>query len=192
MNYNYDLPAAGRYLGKFAGAFTDHWTYSGVMSSSSGGPYNPGFGFASGSTPDYTGTPDVGARIAVIGDPKANVPEGYYFNSAAFALPVLGTTSPAAAVLGNLGGGSGVLSLPHVTNFDMTMVKFIPVGLGEHRGLKLQVQAYNVFNHTQINGINTGIQFNPATGAVVNATQAGTPSGALPNRVLAFGLRFDY
>ena len=192
VNYNYDLPAAGRYLGKFAGAFTDHWTYSGVMSSSSGGPYNPGFGFASGSTPDYTGTPDVGARIAVIGDPKANVPEGYYFNSAAFALPVLGTTSPAAAVLGNLGGGSGVLSLPHVTNFDMTMVKFIPVGLGEHRGLKLQVQAYNVFNHTQINGINTGIQFNPATGAVVNATQAGTPSGALPNRVLAFGLRFDY
>jgi hypothetical protein len=83
VNWNYDLPNAGRYAGKFVGFFTDHWSLSGVMSSISGGPYNPGFGFASGSTPDYTGTPTVGARINVIGDPLANVPAGAYFNPAA-------------------------------------------------------------------------------------------------------------
>ena len=192
INWNYAIPSASRYLGKFSGVVLDHWTYSGVMSSQSGGPYNPGFGFASGSTPDYTGTPDVGARILVVGDPYANVPAGALFNPAAFTLPVLGTTSPATPVLGNLGGGSGVLSLPYTTNFDMTLVKFIPLGLGERRGLKFQVQAYNVFNHTEINGLNTGIQFNPTTGAVVNGAQAGTPNSALPNRVLAFGLRFDF
>ena len=56
----------------------------------------------------------------------------------------------------------------------------------------IQVAAYNVFNHTEINAINTTIQFNPATGAVVNPFQAGTPSGTLPSRVLAFSLRFEY
>jgi hypothetical protein len=192
INYNCEVPAASKYVGKFAGLVVDHWTYSGVMSSQSGAPYNPGFAFASGSVPDYTGTPDVTARINVVGNPYQNIPTGAYFNPAAFALPALGTASPVAPTIGNLGGGSGVLNYPHITNFDMTMTKFIPVGLGERRGLKLQVAAYNVFNHTEINAINTTIQFNPATGAVANPFQAGTPSGTLPNRVLAFSLRFEY
>jgi hypothetical protein len=64
--------------------------------------------------------------------------------------------------------------------------------LGERRGLRLQVQAYNVFNHTEVNALNTTIQFSPTSGAVVNPLQAGTASGTLPNRILAFALRFDY
>jgi len=40
--------------------------------------------------------------------------------------------------------------------------------------------------------LNTGIQFNPANNAVLNPLQAGTISATLPNRVLAFGIRFDY
>jgi hypothetical protein len=192
VNYNYELPGAGRYLGKFAGVFLDRWSFSGLISITSGGPYSPGCGFATGSQPDYTGTPDVGARCLVVGNPYANVPAGAYFNPAAFALPALGTVSPATPVLGNLQGGSGVLSYPLVNNWDMTMSKFVPVGLGEGRGMRIQIQAYNTFNHTQINGINTGIQFNPTTGAVVNPATAGTASGALPNRILAFGVRFEY
>jgi len=192
VNYSYNLPRASQYIGKYLGAITDHWTYSGVVVFSSGGPFNPGCGFASGTQPDYTGTPDVGARCNVVGNPYANVPAGAYFNPAAFALPALGTVSPATPQLGDLGGGVGVLSYPHYTNFDMTLVKRIPIGKSERRGLELQVQAYNVFNHTEISGLNTGIQFNPANNAVLNPLQAGTISGTLPNRVLAFGIRFDY
>jgi hypothetical protein len=192
VNWAYELPKASKYLGRFTSPFLDHWVYSGVMSSTSGGPYSPGFSFASGSTPDYTGTPDVSARINVVGDPYANVPAGALFNPAAFALPALGTNSPSTPVLGNLGGGAGVLSYPHVTNFDMTMAKFIPVGLGERRGLRIQVQAYNAFNHTEVNSLVTGIQFNSANGTVANPLQAGTANGTLPNRVLAFGVRFEY
>ena len=178
-------------------SFSITGTYSGVMSSTSGAPFNPGFSFSSGSLPDYTGTPDVTSRINVVGNPYSNVPTGAYFNPAAFALPALGTAAPAVPTYGNLGGGSGVLNYPHFTNFDMTLSKFIPVGLGERRGLKLQVAAYNVFNHTEIAtngvaGLNTTIQFNPTTGAVVNGSSAGTPTNALPNRVLAFSLRFEY
>ena len=69
-----------------------------------------------GSSVDYTGTPDVSARLNVVGNPFQNVPAGDYFNPAAFAPPALGTTVT-TPVLGNLGGGSGVMYLPRDTNF---------------------------------------------------------------------------
>ena len=192
INYSYDLPKASRYVGKYLGAITDRWTYSGVVVISSGAPFNPGCGFASGTQPDYTGTPDVGARCLVVGNPYSGIPSGAFFNPAAFALPALGTVSPATPQLGDLGGGSGVLSYPHYTNFDMTLFKKIPIGLGEGRGFELQFQAYNVFNHTEVSGLNTTVQLNPANNVVLNPLQAGTISSTLPNRVLAFGLRFQY
>lgn len=192
VNYSYEIPRAERFVGRYLSVITDHWTYSGVFVFSTGAPYNPGCGFASGTQPDYTGTPDVSARCMVVGNPYSNIPAGAYFNPAAFALPALGTVSPATPQLGDLGGGSGVLSYPHFTNFDMTMFKRIPIGLGERRGFEIQVQAYNVFNHTEISGLNTTVQFNPTNNGVLNPLQAGTISGTLPNRVLAFGLRFYY
>ena len=117
----------------------------------------------------------------------ANVPKGLYFNPAAVAPPALGTTIT-TPVLGTLGGGAGVLSLPLVTNFDTTMSKFIP--LHERLGLKLQVQAYNVFNHPQFVGLNTGLTFD-AAGNQTSLT-AGTFSSTLPARVLAFSARFEF
>ena len=83
-----------------------------------------------------------------------------------------------------------MLSLPRVTNLDATMSKFIPM-FGERRGLKLQFQAYNVLNHPQFNGVNTGIQWN-ATGAVSNLASAGVFTGTLPARILAFGARIEF
>jgi len=192
ISYSYDIPALGKYAGRFVGAVTDHWTYSGVVSSQSGAPFSPTFGFSSGTVPDHTGTPDVAARLNVVGNPYANVPAGSFFNPAAFALPALGTASPATPVLGNLGGGAGVLRYPHITNFDMTTSKFVPVGPGERRGFRIMVQAYNVFNHTEYNALNTQILFNPAMGAITNGAQVGTPTGTLANRIMAFTLRFEY
>jgi len=187
-NWSYELPGMGQKLhSKLLGAFVDHWTMSGILSISSGAPFNPGFSIVSG-TPDYTGTPDVGARINVVGDPMANVPDGKWFNPAAFAPPVLGTnvTTP---VLGNLGGGAGVLSLPHTTNVDATMSKFIPL-FGERRGLKLQAQAYNVFNHPEYVGLGTGLTYD-AAGNQTSLT-AGVFNSTLPARVMAFSARFEF
>ncbi len=165
----------------------DHWTLSGIMSIQSGPPFNPSFSIV-GGTPDYTGTPDVTARINVVGNPYANVPAGLNFNPAAFAPPALGTniTSP---VLGNLGGGSGVLTLPHTTNVDATMSKFIPM-FGEHRGFKLQAQAYNVFNHTEYNGVGTGLTYDAAGNQT--SLSAGVFNSTLPARIMAFSARFEF
>jgi hypothetical protein len=187
-SWSYDFPNLGKkYNSKLLGAFIDRWTISGIFSMQSGAPFNPGFSIV-GTTPDYTGTPNVGARINVVGDPMANVPAGLYFNPAAFAPPAIGTniTKP---VLGNLGGGSGVLSLPMVTNWDATMSKFIPF-FGERKGLKIQVQAYNVFNHPEFNGVGTGLTFD-ANGNQTSLT-AGVFNSTLPARVMAFSARVEF
>jgi hypothetical protein len=190
VNWSYDLPKTNTYIGKILGAVTDHWTFSGVASVQSGALYTPSFSFSSGTVPSYTGTSAVTARMVVVGNPYTNIPAGSLFNPSAFALPALGTTSPATPILGDMGGGGGLLELPHVTNFDMTMSKFVPV-FGERRGLKNMVQAYNIFNHTEYSGLNSTIQFSPTTGVVSNPAVAGTPNLTLPSRILAFTLRFE-
>ena len=53
-------------------------------------------------------------------------------------------------------------------------------------------RAYNALNHPEFNGMNTGIQFNPTTNAVSNATAVGLPTGTLPARVMAFSARFQF
>jgi hypothetical protein len=199
LNYYYDLPNVAKKYGiKVLGAVTDHWTFSGITSIQSGAPFNPSCGLTSGAATvsgGYTGTPDVSMRCQVIGNPLANIPAGTYFNPAAYAMPALATGPDNSLVgppaIGNQGGGSGALTYPHVTNFDLTMTKNVPLG-SEKRILRFQVQAYNAFNHPQFNGMNTGIQFNPATNAVSNATAVGLPTGTFPARVMAFSARLQF
>jgi Carboxypeptidase regulatory-like domain len=190
VNYSYEIPGLGKALhSKILGAFTDRWTLTGIFAIQSGAPFNPGGPNVNGTSIDYTGTPDVGARVVVVGDPMANVPAGSFFNPAAFAVPAPGSTIK-SAVLGNLGGGAGVMSYPHITNVDATMAKFIPL-VGERRGLRLQVQAYNALNHPQFNSVNTGIQWD-AAGVVNNAGTAGVFNGTAPARIMAFSARFEF
>jgi hypothetical protein len=189
VNYSYEIPGLGKqFHSKILGVFTDRWTISGIFSVQSGAPFSPGGPNVNGTTIDYTGTPDVSARVNVVGDPFANVPAGYFYNPAAFAVPALGS-APTTPVLGNLGGGAGVMSYPHITNLDATMQKFIPLA-GERRGLRLQVQAYNVLNHPQFNSVGTGLQWD--ANGVQTSLSAGVFNGTLPARILAFGARLEF
>jgi hypothetical protein len=93
-------------------------------------------------------------------------------------------------VFGNAGAGTN-LSLPKYTNFDVTMTKNILLG-SEKRVLKIQAQAYNVFNHTETSGISSAIQFGTTTNLVTNGSTLGYITSALPNRVLAFSARLQF
>jgi hypothetical protein len=91
----------------------------------------------------------------------------------------------------NAGGGSGPLSLPRVTNSDVTLTSAIPLG-SEKRTLRLHAQAYNVFNHTEISGIGTRGQYSPTTNALTNGATPGYINGTFPNRLLAFSARLQF
>ena len=171
------------------GIITDNWTLSGIFTMQSGAPFGPPGPNVTGTAPDYTGTPNVGARVLVLSDPMKDVPAGLYFNPAAFGVPAYGTNIT-VPVLGNAQGGAGIMRLPRVTNMDATMAKFFPI-FGERRGLKLQFQAYNVFNTAEFNGVSTGMQWN-ASGAIIPQPSTGTFSGTLPSRILALGARFEF
>jgi hypothetical protein len=204
VTYNYDIPGMGKALNlKGLGYLTDHWAFSGITSLQSGAPFNIGCGFAPGApatTGGTTGTPDITGRCNVVGNPYANLgtnPNGQvYFNAAAIQMNTINFTGPnnslvGPPVLGNLGGGSGDLSLPRTTNFDLTLTKNIPLG-SERRILRLQAQAYNAFNHTEISGLNTSALYGFTTNQITNPGQLGYISAARPNRIMAFVARFQF
>jgi len=204
FTYNYSIPGIAKAMGaKGLGIITDHWELSGITAVHSGSPYNPGCGLVSGSpsvTGGYTGTGDLGQRCNIVGNPYSNIGTNgngqVYFNPSAYAMASINTTGPnnslvGPPVTGNQNGGSGNLSLPHVTNFDATLTKNIPLG-SEKRLLRIQVQAYNVFNHTEITGINTGISFNATTNLVTNSSALGYINGANNARIMAFSARLQF
>jgi len=118
----------------------------------------------------------------------ANVPAGLFYNPLAFAPPAPNnyTATVTTPVLGDLGGGAGVLTMPMIYNVDATMSKFIPL-FGERRGLRLQAQAYNAFNRPEFVGLGTTSTYN--TSGQQTSLTAGTFSATLPARVLAFSAR---
>jgi hypothetical protein len=80
----------------------------------------------------------------------------------------------------------------------MTLSKNIPIKyLGEGRQLKFQAQAYNVFNHTEVNGgSNNGVfssqPYEISTGLLQAGNTAGRISGARQSRQMAFSLRMEF
>lgn len=201
LSYSYDIPGPAKALGlRGLGYITDHWTLSGITQIRSGAPFNIGCSFPSGTpsqTGGTTGTSDIAERCEVVGNPYSNIGTNgngqVYFNANAIQEATinfngLNHSLVGPPVLGNQGGGAGDLSLPRQTNFDMTLTKNIPLG-SEKRMLKLQAQAYNVFNHTEISNIGTGAQYSFTTNQLVNAPTLGYETAANPNRVIAFTVR---
>lgn len=180
FHYSYEIPKVSQALHvKQLRHVTDLWSFSGITIASSGGPFTPGFSTTNGL--DITGSPNEGARIDVVGNPFANVPSGLYFNPAAFARPSVGT-------IGN--AGTNIMYGPGYVNYDMTLTKSIPIG-GEKRQLKLRLEAFNAFNHTQFSGINTGFIFD-ANAQVTNGTTIGKFNSTRGPRILAMELRFQF
>jgi hypothetical protein len=192
FNYVYDFPNLGRRLNnKALGVVTDRWSISGITSAQTGAPYTPVCN--SQSSIDITGTPNLATggtnssstRCLVIGDPTQSLDPGMVYNPRALVLTPVGT-------IGNL--SNNPLSFPGWQNWDIVLTKSIPVGLGEGRLFKLQVQAYNAFNMTQFNGWNTGASFTRTadpTSLVAN-TSLGRPTGTKPARIIATSLRFEF
>ncbi|MCX6631921.1 MAG: carboxypeptidase-like regulatory domain-containing protein [Candidatus Solibacter sp.] len=158
----------------------DNWQVSGITSFSSGTP--SGIGLSTTNSADLTGGGD-GQRVLVIADPR--IPHSkhtieHMFNTAAFALPGKGDpgNAPRTMVRG-----------PGINNWDLTVFKLFPIK-GEQRSLQLRWEIYNLPNHTQFSGMDTGARFDPATGAQTNGL-FGTATSARSPRQMQVSLRFS-
>jgi hypothetical protein len=188
VTYSYDVPGLGKRLNsKFLGAFVDNWTFSGITQYISGSPYSPSYSFS--PSRDLTGSSSESARYDVVGDAKAipaqpgvNKMDKIYVNFAAFAIP-----AGAGASIGNM--GNNVSQGLGWVNWDTSLDKAFHLK-SERRVLKIRVEAYNVFNHSEISGFSSSQTFNAAN--VNTNAQAGKPNGTRPARVMAGNFRFEF
>ena len=182
INYAYTLPKLAPHLGdqkgaKLVGVVSDNWTLSGITHFASGGAYAVSCG-ANGY--DGTGSSDEGIRCDQIGDPKAGRGK-LQFNPAAFAIA-------APHTLGNQQQNN--LVGPGIDNWDITLRKIIPLG-SERRVLKLEGQAFNIFNHPQFQAVNSSLTFStnaPPGPNNYNVPQTWTLVTAGPNAPSGTGL----
>jgi hypothetical protein len=182
VNYQYDLPNPGaRVHNAVLKVVADAWTVSGITTFMAGAPFTPGL--TTTTSMEISGSSEA-ARITVVGDPKLDKSQKSFtrnFNMDAFALTPVGS-------FGN--AGVNILRGPGINNWDISLGKKIPVGLGEGRGFEFRAEAYNVWNHTQFSSLDTTARFNPA-GSQVNQT-FGWDTAARSGRVLSFALRFAF
>ncbi|HEX2711004.1 MAG TPA: hypothetical protein VHM88_02110, partial [Candidatus Acidoferrales bacterium] len=96
FNYVYALPGVS-HLGGFNNAVTralfNGWQVSGTTLFRSGTPFSAGFSISGYGNTQLTGSPDLGARIRLVGDPRAGTSDSPYnrVNPAAFLPPQPGS-----------------------------------------------------------------------------------------------------
>jgi len=144
FNYVYELPFfKGR--GGAAEKIFGGWQVSGITTFQSGTPFTV---TQSGDVANFGG--GTGAqRPDLIGDPNEGRGQSLdrYFNTAAFRRVTQSGRIGASPV--------NVVRGPGINNFDASLFK----NLGLREGLRLQfgVEAYNVFNHPQFEGVDGGV-----------------------------------
>jgi len=193
IGYVYDLPPL-KETGT-AQTILGGWQLSGITTFQSGTPFsvvntanfgdNAGVanGVGSGSFADLIGDPRASPRVRFI----EGIPGPLLFNPGAYA-------APRGLTFGNSGRNS--LRSPQRTNFDIALLKHFSIS--EARQLEFRAEAFNIFNHTQWAGINSGLNCygSPSNSAgdprCLAASNFLHPNSAHRPRVLQFGLKFMF
>jgi len=159
FNYIYNLPFFHNAQPLVKGVFGD-WEISGITTLQSGGVATPGFGIGGvglASRPNIIGNVNSGPRT----------PE-QWFNTAAFEKPADGFFGSA---------GRGTIRLPGLNQWNFSLMKKFT--LHENVKLQLRFESFNLFNHPNYLGPNTGF----GSGGFGQITSAHGP------RILQFGLK---
>jgi len=210
LNYSYNIPTFTS-VPVLKQILMD-WQVSGVTSLQSGAPITPtcssnnaGIG---NSNPSLTDS--ITSRCMLVGDPftltaaqiasNKNLPyaDQVHFNTDAFVM-----ASPLSSTVGNFGNTPvGILRHPTWHEWDLTLARRFPVTFmgRKNSGIKLQFQAYNIFNEVQFTNMNAAYTFtgtgnatntNANTGKYV-ATGTGLAAGTIPPRTMGLTARFDW
>jgi hypothetical protein len=162
INYTYDVPKLAAKIGLdnvVGRTFLDGWRIAHTFLLFSGQDFSPGFTIQQANTTTNVdlnkvllGTPDLGPRVNVPGDPNALDRDfAHQFDPSQLGVPGI---YPASDGRGDRNFVHGRGSFAN----DISLVKKFEIG-GKHRGLELRANLYNVFNQTRLTGLNTSVQF---------------------------------
>ena len=151
INYVYDLPKVGRYLGDswFVKGVVDNWQISGISQFTSGTPFElavtmPGINAGQRITGSYTEAP----RFLLRGNPKIDTDrQGMHIDPNAFIIPPIGFTGP---------WPRNYLRTPAFQNHDISIFKNFPYGGESSRYIQLRVEMFNALNQTEFVSFNSG------------------------------------
>ncbi len=183
ISYVIDLPKASKLApSPVVRHVFDNWQISGFTTFSSGKPMNvalqttDAFDFTGGG--ESCGVVQTGPAILPRGERNVN----RWFNTSVFQRP---------SGRGDIGNNCQNYKFrgPGINNWDLFFFKNFPIGEGEKK-FQLRWEMFNVFNHTQFNGVNTTANFNPQ-GQQVNA-QFGRVTTAREERRMQVALRFNF
>jgi hypothetical protein len=170
----YELPYRGK---GFRHTLFGGWQTAGIMTAESGTPFTVVDGVFGDNAGVADGTTGIGSYADRVGNPFA-VPASDPTVKGRLLFNPLAYTLPQGLTFGSSGRNS--LNNPHRTDFDMSLYKvFKPT---EKIALQFRAEAFNIFNHTQWNGLNT----------YVGTTNFLYATGAHMPRVLQFALRITF
>ena len=191
VSYVYGLPF-------FKGSGFSHtllggWQISGITIAQTGTHFSVTNGTDFGDAAGVANGVGTGSRPDLAGDPHASVQSNVptvrgplLFNPAAYAIPT-------GLTFGDL--GRNTLANPGRINFDFGLFKRF--AFGEKYALDFRWENFNLFNHTQYNGVNNGMDCAPVGGTAgdpgcVASSSFLHASGAHLPRRMQFGLRFQF
>jgi hypothetical protein len=116
----------------------------------------------------HSGTCHPADEIGKIGGPRSL---NEWFNTAALAGPPFGFYGNAAP---------GIIQGPGVASFDMALYKDFRIK--ERHTVEFRAEFFNIFNHTNFNGVSTGF----------GSANFGQVVSALDPRIMEFALRYQF
>jgi hypothetical protein len=168
-SYLYEIPflkTRSDLVGKVFGG----WQVSGITAIRTGLPISPEIGRDYAGVGTSTRQRPMASRTPFLSRGERNI--NRWFDPAAYSLPAFGTFSPVAR---------NILSGPGWNNWDMSFAKF--VRFSESRRLEIRADGFNVFNHTQFNGVGTSFTTPSAFGRVTSTRN---------ERSFMLGTRFEF
>jgi hypothetical protein len=191
ISYVYGLPF-------FKGSGLSHtllggWQVSGITIAQTGTHFSVTNGTDFGDAAGVANGVGTGSRPDIVGDPHASVQSNVpgvrgplLYNPAAYA-------APTGLTFGDV--GRNTLTNPGRINFDFGLFKRF--AFGEKYALDFRWENFNLFNHTQYNGISNGMDCAPVGSTAADASCLSSSSflhasGAHLARRMQFGLRFQF
>jgi hypothetical protein len=173
-NFVYELPYY-KTQGGVVGHLLGGWELSGIVTFQSGLPFTVSSPFdADPSGQGCLGPSPCAVRPDLVADPNA-APHTLlnWFNATAFAPPPAGQTF-------NGTSGRGVVRGPGFGRWDTSLFKNIRIT--ERVNSQFRVEAFNVFNHTNYNTVNTSM----------SSTTFGQVTGARDPRIMQLGAKLNF